>query len=845
MSKTRVGVVGSGIGGLMSAYVLTKAGADVVLYDTENSHAKTFTVDGVDLDLGLMAFNRVTSPNIVKFMETLGLDMDISDMSFSVSLDEGNGYEWGSRNGLSSLFAQKGNLINLCFLKMFKELTNFKDDVLRYLEEDDHNENIGRKETLGNFIKKHSYSELFQMSYLVPICSSFWSCPAEGVMRLSAFSVLSYFRNHHLFQLLRRPQWFTVKNGAHTYIRKIKEELESVGCHIRTCCAVQSVLNDEDGCLVSCEDGSQEKYSGCILDTDAPDTLRILGEQATYEEKRIFGAFNYVYNDIFLHHDRNLMPRNQTAWSALNFVGTNDNKLCLTYWLNVMQNIKDSEPPFLVTINPSRTPKSTLLKWSTGRAIPSVAASKALVELHNIQGKRGIWFCGSYQGYGFHEDEMKAGMVAANGILNKSSDILNNPKQMVPTLMEAGARLFLVRFLQDHIATGTLILLEDGGTMFTFEGTRKKNPLRVCVRVHSPQFYLKIVTKADLGLGEAYVNGDFSLTDNTEGLFNLIMILIVNNDLKDHNQKSSKRYFSLRRLVDTIVFNSYTSIWKSNEVFSLFLDETMTYSCALFKSEDEDLKVAQMRKISSLIEKARVDKNHEVLDIGCGWGAFAIEIVKQTGCKYTGITLSKEQIVYAENEVKKAGLQGRIRFLLCDYRQLPNTFKYDRIISCEAIEHVGHEYYEEFFRCCESVLTEDGIFVLQFISVPDGMYDEYRRSAGFVREYIFPGGCLPSLSRLTSAMATSSRLCVEHVEKIGTHYDKTLRCWRANLLRNRSKILALGFDQEFIRTFEYYFDSTAAGFKTETLGDYQVVFSRPGNVATIEDPYKGTVVRAS
>nr|GEX41692.1 ARID DNA-binding domain-containing protein [Tanacetum cinerariifolium] len=230
--------------------------------------------------------------------------------------------------------------------------------------------------------------------------------------------------------------------------------------------------------------------------------------------------------------------------------------------------------------------------------------------------------------YGFHEDEMKvrrfftvlkAGMVGGNGMLNKSSKILNNPKQIVPSLLEAGARLFLVRF-----------------------------PSRsYCYR------HFDIVTKADLGLGEAYVNGDFSFTENTEGLYNLIM---------------------------------------SNEVFSLFLDETMTYSCALFESEDEDLKVAQLRKISSLIEK----------------GGFTIEIVKQTGCNYTGITLSKEQIVYAKNKVKEAGLQGRIRFLLCDYRQLPNTFKYDRIISCEAIEHVGHEYYEEFFASCESLLSEDG-----------------------------------------------------------------------------------------------------------------------------------------
>ncbi|KAK7857504.1 tuberculostearic acid methyltransferase ufaa1, partial [Quercus suber] len=275
----------------------------------------------------------------------------------------------------------------------------------------------------------------------------------------------------------------------------------------------------------------------------------------------------------------------------------------------------------------------------------------------------------------------------------------------------------------------------------------------------------------------------------------------------------------------------------SNELFAQFLDETMTYSTGLFKKEDEDLKVAQLRKISSLIEKAIIDEKHEVLEIGSGWGSFAIEVVNQTGCKYTGITLSKEQLKLAEKKVKDAGLQDRIKFLLCDYRQLPDTYKYDRIISCEMIEHVGHEYMDEFFGCCESLLAEDGLFVLQFSSMPDERYNEHMRSSDFIKEYIFPGACIPSFSRVTSAMANASRLSVEHVENIGIHYYQTLRYWRRNFMNNQSKILALGFDEKFIRTWEYYFDYCAAGFKSRTLGVYQVVFSRPGNVAVLNNPY--------
>lgn len=396
--------------------------------------------------------------------------------------------------------------------------------------------------------------------------------------------------------------------------------------------------------------------------------------------------------------------------------------------------------------------------------------------------------------------------------------------------------------------------------MFTFEGNRSNSHLKTVLRIHSPQFYWKVTTQADLGLADAYINGDFSFADKDEGLLNMFMILIANRDLDSSVAKAnakrgwwtpmlftagiaSAKYFFHHVSRQNTLTQARRNISRhydlSNELFALFLDDTMTYSCAVFKAENEDLRVAQMRKISLLIEKARVQKHHEVLEIGCGWGTLAMEVVRRTGCKYTGITLSQEQLTYAEMKVKEAGLQDRIRFLLCDYRQLPASYKCDRIISCEMIEAVGHEYMEDFFGCCESVLAKDGLFVLQFISIPDERYDEYRRSSDFIKEYIFPGGHLPSLSKITSAMSAASRLCMEHLENIGIHYYQTLRYWRKNFLENQSKINALGFDQKFIRTWEYYFDYCAAGFKTHTLGTYQIVFSRPGNLSAFSDPYKG------
>uniref|UniRef100_A0A1J3JUR4 Cyclopropane-fatty-acyl-phospholipid synthase n=2 Tax=Noccaea caerulescens TaxID=107243 RepID=A0A1J3JUR4_NOCCA len=796
---------------------------------------------------------------MMEFFKNLGVDMEVSDLSFSVSLDNGKGCEWGSRNGLSSFLAQKRNILNPNFWQILSENMKFKKDVVKYIEELEHNPDTDRNETLGEFLKSHGYSDLFQKAYLVPACSSVWPCPSDNVLNFPAYSVLSFFRNHDLLQLFGSPQWLTVTGRSQTYVAKVRAELEKRGCEIRTSCSVQSVATSEDGCVtVTTEDGSQEVFDRCILAVHAPDTLRLLGEQVTYDETRVLGAFQYANSEIYLHRDTDLMPRNTAAWSAWNFLTSSENKASLTYWLNIIQNLGKEHDPFFLTFNPEVTPKKTLFKWTTGHFMPSVSAWKASKELNKIQGKRGLWFCGAYQGYGFHEDGLKAGMAAAQGLLGKGMVThLSNPKQMVPSLTEKGARSFFTRFLRNFISTGYVTLIEEGGTMFTFKGKDSRCHLNSVLQIHSPQFYWKVMTQADLGFADAYINGDFTFVDKETGLLNLFMILIANKELDSKNSNLAKqrgwwtpmflssglasannflKHISRQNTLTQARRNISRHYDLSNELFALFLDDTMSYSTAVFKSDDEDLRIAQMRKIHLLIDKARIEKNHEVLDIGCGWGTLAIEVVRKTGCKYTGITLSTEQLKYAEDKVKEAGLEDRIKFELCDYRQLSDAKKYDRIISCEMLEHVGHEFMEKFFSHCEAALAENGIFVLQFISIPEERYNEYRQNSDFIKEYIFPGGCLPSLARVTSAMASSSRLCIENVENIGIHYYKTLRCWRKNFLERQKQIMDLGFDDKFIRTWEYYFDYCAAGFKTLTLSNYQVVFSRPGNVAAFGNP---------
>ncbi|CAN6486172.1 unnamed protein product [Victoria cruziana] len=837
----RVAVIGAGVSGLVAAYTLAKAGVDVVLYEKEDhlgGHAWTVRVDGTDVDLGFMVFNGVTYPNMMELFETLGIDLQRSEMSFSVSLDGDKGCEWGSRNGFSSLFAQKRNAFSPSFYRMLKEIFMFKNDVLSYVEQHENNPDLDRNETLGQFIKSRGYSDAFRDHYLIPMCASIWSCSSEGMLSCSAYCVLSFCRNHHLLQVLGRPQWLTVKDRSHSYVNKITEELEKRGCQIRTGCSVKSVSTNSGGCSVLTESAISDSYDGCIMAVHAPDALKILGDGATFDEARVIGAFQYAYR-----------------YSPIIFFSIDD----ILFFPDLRFMNLETSAQFFVTLNPSHLPKNIDLKWSTSHPLPTVASVKASLELNKIQGKRGIWFCGAYQGYGFHEDGVKGGMLAAQDLLGSRCILLDNKKCMAPSLMETGARLIVTRFLKSYVTTGYLSFVEEGGTLFEFQGTKTKDGPKSVIKIHTPLFYWKVATEADLGFADAYVNGDISFVDKEAGLLNLFLILIDGRDKYNLSANcmnkggwwkpviltaglGSARFFFKHISRSNTITQARRNISRhydlSNDLFSLFLDDTMTYSCAIFKEENEDLKLAQMRKVSLLIEKARITDKHEVLEIGCGWGSLALEVVRQTGCRYTGITLSEEQLKYAQQRVKTACLEDRIKFLLCDYRQLPKLQKYDRIISCEMLEAVGHEYMEEFFACCDSVLAEDGIFVLQFISIPDQRYNEYRRSSDFIKEYIFPGGLLPSLSRVTSAMATASRLCIEHVENIGIHYYQTLFQWRRNFMRNKSKILELGFDEKFIRTWDYYFVYCAAGFQSRTLGNYQIVFSRPGNLCAFGNPYK-------
>jgi cyclopropane-fatty-acyl-phospholipid synthase len=262
-------------------------------------------------------------------------------------------------------------------------------------------------------------------------------------------------------------------------------------------------------------------------------------------------------------------------------------------------------------------------------------------------------------------------------------------------------------------------------------------------------------------------------------------------------------------------------------MYEMFLDKTLTYSCAIFDCENEDLADAQLRKIDRILEKANLSKHHHLLEIGTGWGTLAIRAANLYGCRITSITLSKEQQQLAQQRIAKAGLSDRIEVLLCDYRNI--TGQYDRIISVEMLEAVGKAYYPVFFRSCDRLLKANGIMVIQTITIPDQRYDSYSKTTDWMRLFIFPGGLLPSLTALTKVLTKHTSFVIKQVESIGPHYALTLAQWKERFHTKREKIIELGFPKTFIRRWEYYFSYCQAGFAQQYIDDLQMVLTRPRN----------------
>lgn len=350
------------------------------------------------------------------------------------------------------------------------------------------------------------------------------------------------------------------------------------------------------------------------------------------------------------------------------------------------------------------------------------------------------------------------------------------------------------------------------------------------IQIVDNAFFKRTLLKGGIGLGESYVSGDWTARD----LPGTLALLAENLDhLKEKHHRLSilGRTFDHTRhiLRPNTLSGSRRNISShydlSNEFFSLFLDRTMTYSCGLYPAEDTSLEEAQLNKLKTIIEKARINEGDHVLEIGCGWGSFAIEAVRAAGCRVTGITISREQLKLARERVAAAGMEDKINLILLDYRELEGS--YDKIVSIEMLEAVGHANLETWFRVCGKVLRPGGRAVLQVITIPHERYSQYVRSSDWIRKHIFPGGHLPSLETLKGAAVKGSDLVIKDVNSIGPDYARTLRDWSLNLAGRHQEAFALGFEETFLRKWQYYFAYCQAGFETGAIDDLQIIMEKP------------------
>ena len=405
-------------------------------------------------------------------------------------------------------------------------------------------------------------------------------------------------------------------------------------------------------------------------------------------------------------------------------------------------------------------------------------------------------------------------------------------RQAGPGPLERLGRRVLSRFFAqlDH---GGLTLTTADGEQLVF-GDPHGQP-QVAMTIHRHRFWQRAMLAADIGFGESYTDGDWDSPDLVALLSLLSLREEAVNDRRLWPALAGRTVNFLRHLRrDNTPEGSRRNISAhydlGNDFYRLFLDPTMCYSSGLFLDPAESLETAQRNKIHAILDRAGIGPDDHVLEIGCGWGGFALEAVRRTGCHLTAVTVSREQQAWVERLVREAGLEAQIEVQLTDYRHVQGRFT--RIVSIEMIEAVGHRHLGRYFQALDRLLAPGGRIVLQAITMPDQKYRAYRLGSDWIRKHIFPGGHLPSLGAITAAMAATTRLNLVGLEDIGAHYVPTLTLWREALLARKQEVLDLGFDETFLRRWTYYFSYCEAGFRNRLVRNHHLVLARMGEPVT-------------
>lgn len=356
--------------------------------------------------------------------------------------------------------------------------------------------------------------------------------------------------------------------------------------------------------------------------------------------------------------------------------------------------------------------------------------------------------------------------------------------------------------------------------------------LTATITLNNENFYSDVAFQGSVGAAESYIAGDWECDDLTH----LIQVFVRNRDLLDEMEGGSASvknallkigHFFNKNTLQGSRKNIAGHYDLGNELFKQFLDSTMMYSSAIYQSADEDLELASERKLRVICEKLNLQASDHVVEIGTGWGGFAVFAAQNYGCRITTTTISDEQHAFAAEKIAQLGLSDKITLLKKDYRLLEGQF--DKLVSIEMIEAVGHHFLETYLDKCSQLLKSDGIGLIQAITIEDHRYEQALNSVDFIKKYIFPGSFIPSVGAIVTANAKATNMKLVNLEDFGESYAYTLRDWRRKFDQNIDAIEAAGYDQDFQRMWRFYFSYCEGGFKERAISDVHLVFAKPDN----------------
>ena len=359
-------------------------------------------------------------------------------------------------------------------------------------------------------------------------------------------------------------------------------------------------------------------------------------------------------------------------------------------------------------------------------------------------------------------------------------------------------------------------------------GTR--NRIRADIKVLNPNFYAYILFGGSIGAAESYMRGDW----RSKNLTDVIRLMAVNSAAMDSMEGSYKLLLQpLFKIIHYLNKNTVAGSKKnivrhydlSNDFFALFLDASMMYSSAIYANTKMNLEEAAINKIKIICEKLKLKKTDRLVEIGSGWGGFAIYAAQNYGCHVTTTTISEQQFLYVKNKIKQLKLSKKITLVKKDYRQL--TGKYNKLVSIEMIEAVGHHFYDTYFSKIASLLTDDGVALIQAITIRDQRYKAALKSVDFIQKYIFPGSTIPSVTSMQESLTRSTDMTIFDIQDIGSDYARTLNAWKVKFVANKARIKELGFDAEFMRMWFFYFCYCEGGFKEKVISDIHLHLTKP------------------